>query len=361
MGSPVCNMASSLKLPNVDAQRILAVLEDVVSDTECLVLMGEGSEAIVPSLEALRESEAGFHDAMIEGGEVLAQQTEHLKQAGRNAIRAVKLDGVGRSEMQAVQTLRSEAMQRFLRKMRELHEQTFLHLEMSVEEETQKHEQKDEPEHNLKMNTMSIMTTSHELEQERTNRQKHVATRDEQIKKLTKEILDIKTSTENDKKRIEETTKQQETNLETAFNEQEKIMQKELEKLHKQFDERCLANAEAEKELRRLKKVREEKVGSVLLEYDEFMDEMEQNINEKTDKYNQETEDLARYNKDFADVMAWREERNRREEAERAEEERKRREEKLEYDSATCIQKAYRDYCDRRAAAKKGKKKKKKK
>merc|ERR1711959_788548 len=146
-----------------------------------------------------------------------------------------------------------------------------------------------------------------------------------------------------------------------AFNEQEKIMQKELEKLHKQFDERCLANAEAEKELRRLKKVREEKVGSVLLEYDEFMDEMEQNINEKTGKYNQETEDLARYNKDFADVMAWREERNRREEAERAEEERKRREEKLRYDSATAIQQAYRKYVDAKMAAKKGKKKKKKK
>merc|ERR1711907_331532 len=162
--------------------------------------------------------------------------------------------------------------------------------------------------------------------------------------------LDIKTSTENDKKRIEETTKQQ-----------EKIMQKELEKLNKQFDDQCAANAEAEKEMRRLKKVREEKVGQVLGEYDEFMEEMEQNINEKTAKYNQEKEDLARYNKDFADVMAWREERNRREEAERAEEERKRREEKLEYDSATCIQKAYRDYCDRRAAAKKGKKKKKKK
>merc|ERR1711959_531471 len=239
MGSPVCNMASSLKLPNVDAQRILAVLEDVVSDTECLVLMGEGSEAIVPSLEALRESEAGFHDAMIEGGEVLAQQTEHLKQAGRNAIRAVKLDGVGRSEMQAVQSLRSEAMQRFLRKMRELHEQTFLHLEMSVEEETQKHEQKDELEHNFKMNTMSIMTTRHELEQERTNRQKHVATRDDQIKKLTKEIDDIKTSTHDDKKQIEDSTKQQEMNLETAFNEQEKIMQKELDALTKQFNELC--------------------------------------------------------------------------------------------------------------------------
>jgi len=354
-------MASSQKLPNVDAQRILATLEDVLTDLECLVLMGEGSEAIVPSLEALREAEAGFHDALAEGGELAAVQAQHLKQAGRNAIRAVKLDAVGRSEMQSVQTLRSDAMQRFTRSMRELHEQTFYHLQTSVEEETQKHEQKDELETNFKMNTMNIMTTSHELDRERETRQKHVATRDDQIAKLRKEIDDIQTTTAADKKRIEETTKQQETNLEAAFNELEKNMLKHLEKLNKEYDELCTANSDQEKELRRLKKVREEKVHQVLGEYDEFMEQMETDINALTDKYNQETEDLAQYNKDYANVMAWREERNRREEAERAEEERKRREEKLRYDSATAIQQAYRKYVDAKMAAKKGKKKKKKK
>jgi len=352
-------MASSLKLSNVDAQRILAVLEDVLQDMECLMLMGEGSEAIVPSLEALREAEAAYHDALFEGGEVAAVQAQHLRQAGRNAIRAVKLDGVGRSEMQAVQTLRSEAMQRFLRYMRELHEQTYFHLQTSVEEETQTHEQKDEFESNLKMNTMNIMTTSHELERERENRQKHVATRDEQIKKLRKEIDDIQTTTAADKKNIENTTKEKEIALETSFNDKEKTMLKQLEGLTKTYDELCAKNAEEEKELRRMKKVREDKVGSVLNEYDGFMDQMETDLNALTAKFNQETEDLAQYQKDYADVMAWREERNRREEAERAEEERKRKEEKLRYDSATAIQQFWHRCIEKAKAAKKGKKKKK--
>ena len=59
-------------------------------------------------------------------------------------------DVVHMKEMQAIAAdpnrsgfmLRSEAMQRFLRYIRELHEQTFLHLQTSVEEETQMHEQK---------------------------------------------------------------------------------------------------------------------------------------------------------------------------------------------------------------------------
>jgi len=352
-------MASSLKLSNVDAQRILGTLEDVLTDLECLLLMGEGSEAIVPSLEALREAEAAYHDALIEGGEVAQVQANHLRNAGRNAIRAVKLDGVGRSEMQAVQTLRSEGMQRFLRYMRELHEQTYFHLQTSVEEETQTHEQKDEYESNLKMNTMNIMTTKHELEREMENRQKHVATRDEQIKKLRKEIDDIQTKTAADKKRIETETKERETALETAFNETEKTMLKQLETLTKTYDETCAANAEQEKELRRMKKVREEKVGGVLKDYDGFMDQMEEDMNALTDKFNQETDDLARYQKDYKDVMAWKEERNRREEAERAEEERKRREEKLRYDSATLIQQCWHKYLDRKNAGKKKKKKKK--
>ena len=56
---------TSLNLNNVDQQRILAVLEDALTDMECMVLMGEGSEAIVPSLEALREAEAAYHDAVL--------------------------------------------------------------------------------------------------------------------------------------------------------------------------------------------------------------------------------------------------------------------------------------------------------
>jgi len=138
-------------------------------------------------------------------------------------------------------------------------------------------------------------------------------------------------------------------------------MSKELEKLTKTYDDLCAANSEQEKELRRMKKVREEKVGHVLNEYDGFMDQMEEDMNALTAKFNQETDDLAQYQKDYKDVMAWKEERNRREEAERAEEERKRREEKLRYDSATAIQHCWQQYQERKSAGKKGKKKKKKK
>lgn len=207
---------------------------------------------------------------------------------------------------------------------------------------------------------MNIMTTSHELDREQDLRRKHVSVRDESIRKLKKEIDDITSQTAADKKRIEKDTKEKETNQQDAFNELEKSMLKQLEKLNKEYDELCLANSEQEKELRRMKKVREEKVGQVLGNYDEFMDTMENDINDLTAKYNQETKDLEQYNKDYKDVMAWREERNRREEAERAEEERKRREDKLRYDSATAIQTQYRKYVDAKLAAKKGKKKKKK-
>merc|ERR1711871_1440874 len=127
----------------------------------------------------------------------------------------------------------------------------------------------------------------------------------------------------------------------------------QLETLSKQYKELCTNNAEQEKEIRRMKKVREEKVGQVLGEYDEFMEQMEGDTNALTAKFNQETEDLAQYQKDYADVMAWREERNRREEAERAEEERKRRKEKLRYDSATAIQQFWHRCIEKAKAAKK--------
>merc|ERR1711998_67349 len=100
------------------------------------------------------------------------------------------------------------------------------------------------------------------------------------------------------------------------------------------------------------------KVGQTLANYDEFMNTMEADINGLTDKYEREQDDLAKYQKEFSDVMAWRDERNRREEAERQEMERKRAEDKLKYDSATLIQHSFRRYKDKKSGGKKKKKKK---
>ena len=56
-------------ISNLDAQRILAVLEDVIADLECLCVMGEDAESVVPFIVSLREAEAAFHDAQAgEGG-----------------------------------------------------------------------------------------------------------------------------------------------------------------------------------------------------------------------------------------------------------------------------------------------------
>merc|ERR1712194_124175 len=99
-------------------------------------------------------------------------------------------------------------------------------------------------------------------------------------------------------------------------------------------------------EFRRLKKVKEEKTSQVLGTYDEFQETMELDINGLTSKYEHEKKDLSSFQKEFSDVMAWRNERNKREEAERLEEEKNKREEKLKYDSATMIQHTYRKYKD---------------
>lgn len=354
-------MASSAhsSISNLDAQRILAVLEDVIADFECLCLMGDDSEAVVPFLERLREAEGAFQEAREQEGGDVQGRISYLKQVGRECIRALKLDDIAKAELEACQCLRVPALRQLVQVLRELHEQTFLHLQITVEEETQRIEQKDELEASLRTNNMNIMTTSHELEREVDARVHDVTVRDESIRKLQKEIEDIQRNTDASKKRIEQVTKDTEATKEASFNDLEKELLKKLEGLNKTYEELCQANADAEKEHRRLKKVKEEKTGQVLNTYDEFMEQMELDINGLTDKYQRETEDLAKFQKEFADVMAWREERNKREEAERLEEEKKRAEEKLKHDSATAIQHCYRKYKDAKSGGKKGKKKKK--
>jgi len=314
----------------------------------------------VPSLLQLRESEAAFHDAQLGESGDIAGRIQQLKQVGRNSIRALKLDDLGRVELQACQCLRGEGLLELTRVIRELHEQTFLHVNCTVEEETQRIEQKDELEANLRTNGMNIMTTSHELDREIEARQHDVTVRDDSIRKLQKEISDIQSNTAQSKKRIEQVTKDTEAKKEMEFGELEKNLTKKLEGLHKTYEELCECNTDAEKELRRLKKVKEEKASQLLGTYDDFMDTMEHDIDSLTDKYNRETEDLAKFQKEFSDVMAWRDERSRREEAERLEDEKKRKLEKLKYDSATLIQHTYRKYKELKSGGKKKKKKKKK-
>merc|ERR1712028_233927 len=345
-------------ISNLDAQRILAVLEDVIADLECLCVMGEDGESVVPFIVALREAEAAFHEADSQGGEIGAR-TAQLKQVGRNCIRALKLDELGQSELEACQCLRSPGMRHLVSVLRELNEQTFIHLGVTVEEETQRIDQKDELEANLRTNRMNIMTTTHELDRETEARRVDVKVRNDSISKLNKEIEDIQRETSSEKKRIEQDTKDTEANKESSFGDLEKNLLKKLEGLNKQYEELTATNADQEKELRRLKKVKEEKCGQVLGGYDEFMDTMENDIDSLTDKYNREKDDLGKFQKEFSDVMGWRDERNRREEAERMEEEKKRQEEKLKYDCATLIQHTYRKYRELKFGGKKKKKKKK--
>jgi len=345
-------------ISNLDAQRILAVLEDVIADLECLCVMGEDGESVVPFIVALREAEAAFHEADSQGGEIGAR-TAQLKQVGRNCIRALKLDELGQSELEACQCLRSPGMRHLVSVLRELNEQTFIHLGVTVEEETQRIDQKDELEANLRTNRMNIMTTTHELDRETEARRVDVKVRNDSISKLNKEIEDIQRNTASEKKRIEQDTKDTEANKESSFGDLEKNLLKKLEGLNKQYEELTATNADQEKELRRLKKVKEEKCGQVLGGYDEFMDTMENDIDSLTDKYNREKDDLGKFQKEFSDVMGWRDERTRREEAERQEEEKKRQHEKLKYDCATLIQHSYRKYRELKHGGKKKKKKKK--
>eukprot|EP00658_Telonema_sp_P-2_P048994 TRINITY_DN3725_c0_g2_i1.p1 TRINITY_DN3725_c0_g2~~TRINITY_DN3725_c0_g2_i1.p1 ORF type:complete len:356 (+),score=126.32 TRINITY_DN3725_c0_g2_i1:129-1196(+) len=344
-------------ISNLDGQRILAVLEDVIRDFECLCLMGDDSESVIPYLEQLKEAEAGFHEAQGDGD--AGMRANLLKQIGRQCIRQLKLDDVGRSELEACQCLRVASMRHLVSVLRQLHEQTFIHLQVTVEEETQRIEQKDELEANLRTNKMNIMTTRHELEREIEARTHDVTVRDDSIRKLQKEIQDIQTNTAQSKQQIEQMTRDTEASKEDSFVEQEKELTRKLETLNKTHDELSLTNAEQEKELRRLKKVKEEKTGQVLKTYDGFMEAMETDINGLTDKYNRETADLESFQKEYSDVMSWKNERNKREDAEKAEEERQRRVEKLKYDSATLIQHAYRKYKDAKSGGKKKKKKKK--
>ena len=378
------------KLTNVEAQRIMAILEEMYSKISLLshvpplrrvpnfeqfqdivgpevaqvldeqVLLEQQYKWVSTPHHEHAAADGGFDDQALPDFETLDDELRH---STRVVCRMLREAPVISEHLQGMDEQGSSAhVRKFLSTASELKSQTFQKLSTSVEEEKSKEDWFLEISAREEKASQTLRQLQKEIKAEKAERERQVSARDETIQKLREELELIKTSTLAEEKQLDTETKASEEADRSAFTSKETALTQELTKLRRPPTRR---KPQGVRQLLRNKKLKYEKEAAEWIsKYDVDMEEKFREIEALKLIYEEEKKELTRLETYFSKLQAERE-------AALAEE-RKKAEARARQQAqmatlskaATMLQKMWRGKCARRDMDKKkggGKKGKKKK
>ena len=384
--------ASPHKLTNVEAQRIMAILEEMYSKISLLshvpplrrvpnfeqfqdivgpevaqvldeqVLLEQQYKWVSTPHHEHAAADGGFDDQALPDFETLDDELRH---STRVVCRMLREAPVISEHLQGMDEQGSSAhVRKFLSTASELKSQTFQKLSTSVEEEKSKEDWFLEISAREEKASQTLRQLQKEIKAEKAERERQVSARDETIQKLREELELIKTSTLAEEKQLDTETKASEEADRTAFTSKETALTQELTKLTTDLANKKKSHKESEQLLRNKKLKYEKEAAEWISKYDVDMEEKFREIEALKLIYEEEKKELTRLETYFSKLQAERE-------AALAEE-RKKAEARARQQAqmatlskaATMLQKMWRGKCARRDMDKKkggGKKGKKKK
>eukprot|EP00002_Diphylleia_rotans_P009021 TRINITY_DN1902_c0_g1_i6.p1 TRINITY_DN1902_c0_g1~~TRINITY_DN1902_c0_g1_i6.p1 ORF type:complete len:466 (-),score=128.98 TRINITY_DN1902_c0_g1_i6:68-1465(-) len=397
------------KLTNIEAQRIMAVVNETIEKLEYLshveILSSLGHDRDSEKLRALvgdelssaivelQKAEARFESlfARQSGGNGIQRNPSGLTQresysAGREdssksrtpMFPPIHPDGSGVDQKEMAKTLRQasrnvcrllketpgafEAIKRsyrssssissFVNYLKELKALTHEKLLTTVEEEKSRQDHLSEIMLKEKRATLEKRNLEKELLEERTAKEKELSTRAKQIDSLTREISSIQKRNKEEATSLEKESKAREVADEKAFQEKEAFLRQEIKKMELLLDEKVGRHKENELQMRKKTHKSEQEVENWISKYDTEMEEKEKEIDKIQAIYDADKRELEDVEGKFSVVSSeWdllMAERNKLEEARKKEEMRLRR----LNEAATTIQAAWKGYRERQKFAK---------
>jgi hypothetical protein len=325
-------MSGSHKLTNVEAQRIMAILEETYSKLE---LLSHVPPLQLPDEQKLRQElgpevmQVMLEQAMLEQQYELVSAPQHeqllsydgsqslpdfetlddeLRHSTRVVCRMIREAPAIVERLQLLDTpALSGVMHKFLSTFAELKAQTFQKLSTSVEEEKSKEDWFLEISAREEKASQTLRQLQKEIKGEKAERERRVSTRNETIQKLREELEEIKTGTVNEIKALERDTTAQEEADKLAFQGKESSLQQELTKLHADLVQKKSENRDSEELLRKKKIKNESEVENWITKYDQDMEEKEREITALRAIYEEERKELLRLEEYFNKLMAERE------------------------------------------------------
>eukprot|EP00967_Tisochrysis_lutea_P006204 scaffold7364_cov31-Tisochrysis_lutea.AAC.1 len=375
---PMPGVSPSHKLTNVEAQRIMAILAEMLSKLNLIARLPSGH---LPDTSSLRAALSSDVLQLLEEQMILEQQYEWVSRAqaaggapaGTDMPDFETLDDELRHSTRVVCRMLKEApgiitqvnssveepdgkatpsMRRFLKSLNDLKDQTYARLCMSVEEEKAKNDWFEEVRTREERASHQLRQLQKELRSEKADREKDVSTRDEQIRKLRVELEGIQKSTLAQIAEIEAEAKAQEDADRQAFIDRESALRAELNKVKADLTAKRKENKDSEDALRKRKVKNESEVEQWIAKYDQDVGEKDAELNSLKAVYADEQKEIARLESYFAEMAAERElqlEKERKLAALRA---REHAQQQALEKAATYVQKIWRGKRERRALEK---------
>jgi DNA repair exonuclease SbcCD ATPase subunit len=380
------------KLTNVEAQRIMAILEETGSKLQLLshvpplrrpakydsFLQEVGPDVAQVLDEQVmleqqykwvstpqhEQADAGFDgDQALPDFETLDDELRHSTRVVCRMLR--EAPAISERAQQYGSAEPTEPMRKFLASFAELKSQTFTKLSRSVEEERSNEDWFLEISAREEKASQELKRLQREIQAERDERERDVSSKNETIKKLRDELEAIQTATVSETKALESETKAAEEADHSAFTSKEAALSDELDRLTAELARKKVEHKEAEDALRKRKVKYEGEVAQWITQYDKDMDEKDREISALRLIYEEERKELNRLEDYFSKLTAEREAALAEERKKAEERARQQAQQATLAKAATMLQKMWRGKVGRRELEKKksgkgGKGKKKK-
>lgn len=323
------------QLTNVEAQRIMAILEETYAKLELLskvpplqlpdpeslhhalgpdvlqllqeqMMLEQQYELVSAPQSDLRDQ----HDAELPDFETLDDELRHSTRVVCRMLR--EAPGIVKRLHEVAQLVGadddcSEPMNRFLHTFAELKSQTFLRLSTSVEEEKSKEDWFLEISAREERASQTLRQLQKEIRAEKAERERQVSARNEQIQKLRDELEEIKTTTVNEVKALEADTKAQEEADKAASVTRDTALREEMERLQLQIKQQKAEHKEKEETLRKKKTKNESEVENWIGKYDVDMEDKEKEITGLRAVYEEDRKEMMRLEDYFTKLQIERE------------------------------------------------------
>ncbi|KAJ3267648.1 hypothetical protein HK104_005730 [Borealophlyctis nickersoniae] len=367
----------SSKLTNVEAQRIMSVLQETQKKVQLIGLLPDfmdrrvsavfGGETVNVIMEH-RQLEQKYntlvearerHDKTQPLPESLANElketSRQLRQSTRSLYRHFVQNPTATNKLRYLKSTKSPVVTQFEGLLNEVKMLVYERLKITVEEEKAKQDQLSVIIAKEQKTSNEVRVLKEELEKAKKERGNEVNKKNEAIRRLKEELRDIKQQAEETTKKLETRSKQKEDSDMQQFRDRELALLQESSALKSQLEEMTKRDREEEAQLRKKKFKIESEVENWIHKYDQDMDEKQTELEDITAIFLEEKAQLdelqARYaelQKEYELIM---EERRVRQEQQKEKE----KEQKRLWAAAIKIQAIWRGFRVRREIAKKKK------
>jgi len=324
----------SNKLTNVEAQRIMAILEETYSKLQLLSyvpplrrpenydsFVGEVGPEVAQVLDEQvtleqqykfvstpqhEQAAAGFDgDQALPDFETLDDELRHSTRVVCRMLR--EAPAISERLQHTESDGPSGSMRKYLATFLELKSQTYQKLSTSVEEEKSKEDWFLEISAREEKASQTLRQLQKEIKAEKADRERNVSARNETIQKLRNELEHIRSATLEEEKNLEAETKASDEADNLAFTTKEGTLQDELDRLVNELATKKKDNKENEDQLRKKKVKYEGEAAQWIAKYDTDMEEKDREISALRLIYEEEHKELNRLEEYFSKLMAERE------------------------------------------------------